>query len=118
MENKYKRRPRRYTVKEAAELMGFSESFVRDLIDNGEIGHIRRRTKSGSAYRIRGSDIERWEEENSICPEVNKNSQDTNSCESQEEILGTLRGQRTEDLGGFQRARRMRALRDEPSPNL
>ena len=94
MENKQRRRPRRYTVKQAAERLGFSESFVRDLIENGEIGHIRRQTKSGSSIRIRERDIEQWEEQNSVCPDLNRKNLSTDSGELMDETTGISLGRR------------------------
>lgn len=111
-------RPRRYTVKQAAERMGYSESFVRDLIDNGEIGHIRRQTRAGSSIRIRERDIEQWEKENSVCPDLNRNDQRTALGESQGANIGISLGQRGDDLGGFRQERRMKRPLDEFSPSL
>ena len=111
------RRPRRYTVKQAAKRMGFSESYVRDLIENGEIGYIRRQTKAGSSIRLRERDIEQWEKENSVCPDINKNDRTTDLPESQGATSGTSPGRREDALAEFRRERRMKRRQDEASPN-
>ena len=112
-----RRRPRRYTVKQAAERMGFSESFVRDLLENNEIGHIRRQTKSGSSIRIRERDIEQWELENSVCPGVDNNNRTLSSSELREVTTGISPGQRPDDLEEFRQERRMKKQLDESSPS-
>jgi hypothetical protein len=93
--------------------MGFSESFVRDLLDNNELGHLRRQTRAGSSIRIRERDIEQWEEDNSVCPGLDKNDRHTDLGASKEATAGTSLGLRAGELEGNQQEPLMRLKPDE-----
>lgn len=53
------------TVPQVAEMLGFSESWVRKMVDSGQIPHVR----LGGGLRFREDDINTWVDSNAHGPQ-------------------------------------------------